>query len=96
MDTTESGMGSSKKNAARFMSTRILTAIAERDDRSIDDLRPLYEVIDPDALDALFAPRMDGSLRGGGSVSFPYAGYVVTVSSDGVVEIDPEGGQSDG
>ena len=55
-----------------------------------EELGSLYDVIDPEALDALFAPRADGSPRPVGEVSFQYAGYWVTVSSGGVVELDSE------
>ncbi|MFB6302800.1 MAG: HalOD1 output domain-containing protein [Haloferacaceae archaeon] len=45
----------------------------------------LYRAIDPDALDALFAARTDGSARDDGTVSFVVAGCVVAVHSDGKV-----------
>ncbi|WP_227355880.1 HalOD1 output domain-containing protein [Haladaptatus salinisoli] len=73
-------------------STTIVERIAARAEVSSDDLEPLYAAIDPDALDALFAPRPNGSDRTGGQVTFTYAGYAVTVTSDrsGVsIEIDP-------
>lgn len=48
---------------------------------------PLYEVIDPDALNNIFAatPTAD---RVDGQVTFPYHGYEVTVRSDGSVSVD--------
>jgi Halobacterial output domain 1 len=76
----------------RSLTNQILTAIAESTHRSVEDLGPLYDVIDPEALDALFARRADGSPRPVGKISFQYAGYWVTVSSDGAVEIDLEKG----
>lgn len=45
-------------------------------------LPPLHEVVDPDALDALFA-RVASPAR----VTFPYCGHVVSVAADGHVEI---------
>jgi hypothetical protein len=41
---------------------------------------PLYETIDPDALDSLFRD-------GRGSVVFEFRGFLVTVSSDGDVDL---------
>ncbi|WP_266081945.1 HalOD1 output domain-containing protein [Haladaptatus caseinilyticus] len=90
MNATDTGNGSLRDSAPRSLANQILNAITEVDDRSVDDFEPLYEVIDPDALDALFAPQVDGSSRAVGNISFQYAGYWVTVSSDGAVEIDPE------
>jgi hypothetical protein len=52
-----------------------------------DGLGPrLADSIDPDALDALFEP--DGSTSAA-SVSFSFDGYAVTITSDGVIELDP-------
>lgn len=45
-------------------------------------LPPLYDQIDPDALDTLFASK-NGDLCRTGSVTFVYAGYVVEVVCDG-------------
>lgn len=45
----------------------------------------LYRAVDPDALDALFAARTDGTRREGGMVSFSVAGCTVTVYADGTV-----------
>lgn len=45
-------------------------------------LDPLYEVVNPDALDALFGPA-----RVAGSVSFTYAGREVTVEGGEVVTV---------
>ncbi|WP_224268428.1 HalOD1 output domain-containing protein [Haloprofundus salinisoli] len=44
---------------------------------------PLYEVLDPDALDALVAGRGRGV-----SLTFEYAGYEITVSRDAIVIVD--------
>lgn len=47
---------------------------------------PLYDVLDPDALDALFRD-VDGTRRTG-EVSFEYCGCHVTVASDGRVLVE--------
>lgn len=49
----------------------------------------LYRAVDPEALDALFADRPDGSARSGGSFRFVVADCAVTVDADGEVTADP-------
>lgn len=51
-----------------------------------NEFGPLYEVIDPSALDSLFQSS-DGSSRSVGSVTFEYADYRVTVDQTGRVEL---------
>ena len=77
----------SADDASGSLIDQILTAIAESDGRSIEELDPLYDVIDPEALETLFAPKVSGSPRPVGEVSFQYVGYWVTVSSNGAIEI---------
>ncbi|WP_168215905.1 HalOD1 output domain-containing protein [Halorussus ruber] len=48
---------------------------------------PLYEKIDPDALDNLFSDRHNGMPRGSGHVVFSLLDYEVTVYSDGHVVV---------
>ncbi|WP_227377700.1 HalOD1 output domain-containing protein [Haladaptatus halobius] len=52
-------------------------------------LKPLYEAIDPDALDALFHTMKDEAPTPG-VVEFMYCGYEVTVTSTGVVMVTGE------
>lgn len=52
------------------------------------EYEPLHAVLDPEALDALFAGRADGTSRPRGSVSFAYCGYAITVDQYGTVTID--------
>ncbi|WP_227357178.1 HalOD1 output domain-containing protein [Haladaptatus salinisoli] len=70
------------------LSTSVLIAIPDAEGRSVDDLKPLYDAIDPEAFDKLFAPRADKKSRPHGVVSFRYLGYWVTVSIDGTVELE--------
>ncbi|WP_324760577.1 HalOD1 output domain-containing protein [Haloarcula sp. GH36] len=56
----------------------VVSAVVGRDPIS---LRPLAEIIDPDALDALFAPRENGEQRPGGEVSFIYSECRVTIQN---------------
>ena len=48
----------------------------------------LHDVVDPQALDELFAPKATGIERNPGRVSFEFCGYVVTVEPDGSVALE--------
>jgi hypothetical protein len=50
------------------------------------DQSPLYDAVDPDALDALFAPTRQASVRNG-LVRFEFVGYTVEVRSTGEVVV---------
>ncbi|MCU4801168.1 hypothetical protein OB920_12375 [Halobacteria archaeon HArc-gm2] len=64
----------------------VIYAVADADDVDPVDLAPLYETIDPEALDALF----DGGCAG--QVAFTYERHEVVVTGDRVtvdgVEVD--------
>jgi hypothetical protein len=47
------------------------------------ELTPIYEVVDPEALDSLFRAR--GGIAADGHVAFEYESYRVRVESDGTV-----------
>ncbi len=70
-------------------SQAIVETVAEAKDVDPLDLDSLYEVIDPDALDSLFAPT-NGSPRSDGKIAFEYADHTVVVSSDGTVRLADE------
>ena len=86
-DTTTTHSAATWSSTSPPISVIIRRAIAERTDTT-QDCEPLYNVIDPDALDALFAP-VDSSINRDGAVSVPYCGYIVTVRSDQTVELTP-------
>ena len=71
-------------------STRVVQAVAEESNRSARELNPtLHDVIDPDALDTLFANTSTPV-----TVSFVYAGFEVRVSGDAAatsISVQPEG-----
>ncbi|WP_266075188.1 HalOD1 output domain-containing protein [Haladaptatus caseinilyticus] len=72
-------------------STAVITAIAEYEGSSPDEIRPqLYDAVDPDALDSLFQPRVDGTFRRGGSAVFTYRGYRITYESDGWIHVNDD------
>lgn len=61
-------------------SKQVIEAVAEATDSVRTELRPLYEVIDPDALDSLFG---SSRARTTATVTFRYGGCSVTVHTDG-------------
>ena len=69
---------------ASMAGVRAVSTVVGRD---ICDLRPLAEILDTDALDALFSPRTDGTFRTGGEVSFVYSGCRVSVQNGEYVTV---------
>ncbi|SEV95583.1 HalOD1 output domain-containing protein [Natrinema salifodinae] len=70
----------------------VIAAVAEREGVDPTELEPpeyqaLYDVVNPEALDALFSNRVNGRQRPTGHVEFPFCGYHVVVTSDGDVEV---------
>lgn len=71
-------------------STTVIQAIAEYHDIDPTDLtQPLYDVIDPDALDDLVNNATMNPDASEFSIEFAYHGCWVDVSNDGSVEITP-------
>lgn len=66
----------------RSPSSVVVSAVAAVADVAVAELPPLYERVDPDALDELFAGG-----GGPGRAAFRYAGYVVAVTADGRVRV---------
>ena len=58
-------------------SEAVIHTVARETDRDPLELPPLFDAVDPDALDALARTRR------GGDVTFEYAGQTVTVDCDG-------------
>ena len=54
-----------------------------------ETLRPLAEVLDPDALDMIFDGRGNGDPRVGGRISFIYSGCRITIDNGEYLTIDP-------
>lgn len=72
-------------------SVAVVSLVAAVTDRTPTELEPLNDVLDPDALDALFAPTPTGKFRSDGNVQFTYHDHDVTVYSYGVVAVEPPG-----
>lgn len=76
----------------RSLSFDVIAAVAEREGVDPTEIEPpeyesLYAVVNPEALDALFAPRQDGSDRISGRVEFTFNGYHVVITGDGEVRL---------
>ncbi|RQG92945.1 hypothetical protein EA462_01630 [Natrarchaeobius halalkaliphilus] len=75
-------------SAGQQPSLAVPVAVASFTEEDPLELTPLYEVVEPDALDSLFehAARTDGN--GVHQLWFRYEGVDVGVRSDGQIEID--------
>lgn len=70
------------------ISEKLFEAVADYEGVDPVDLTPpLYEVVDPDALDQIFATTPTTG-RMEGRVTFSYNGYEVTVCGDGDVSVE--------
>ena len=87
-ETNTNSIDDQKQRRGPSVVVRIHDAIATRDGADPSDCQPLYEVIDPDALETLFAPTQAGTDRHG-TVTFEYCGYQVTVDSNRTVTVEP-------
>ena len=77
------------ERAKEPVSVAVVRAVSAVVETPIADLDPLYEAINPDALNLLYEPRHDGALRrGGGKTSFTFNGCDVTVHAHGEVEVE--------
>lgn len=71
----------------------VVLAVAEAEGVEPEALdRPLTDVVDPDALAALFATTADGRSRAGGRITFEYCGHQVVVDASGDVAVDESAG----
>lgn len=70
-------------------SAAVLRAVSAVEDRDPRSLRPLTDVVDPDALDALFGARDDGTPRSGGRLTFVYSRSRVTVENGEYLTLRP-------
>lgn len=87
---SKSFIGSTDGGFDGSVSISIVTAVASRRDVDPTELPPLYEWIDPDALDSLFEPTRSGGPRRG-RLEFTYDGHDIVVECDGGVEITVDG-----
>lgn len=77
-------------DSAARLSTTVAHALADVMAADVTSTEfSLYDCVDPDALDQVFAPRADGRRRAPGHVAFNVLGYRVTVYSSGHIVITP-------
>lgn len=69
--------------SANGPSFALVMAVSEATGDAPDELNPLYTVIDPDALDSLFARPRQAHARVNGRLTFEYHGYWVVISATG-------------
>ncbi|WP_049889298.1 HalOD1 output domain-containing protein [Natronolimnohabitans innermongolicus] len=93
-DTTETMTADDESFLATFdpdtgepASVTVVTAVASLSGVGPLELEPLYEAVDPDALDALVRHTHRVEDTGTHELWFSYEGYDVGVRSDGRVEI---------
>ena len=67
--------------------TLVVEAIEEVAGRSAEEIDPLSNSVDPEALDRLFQPRSNGEPRKGGKITFSVDEFRVTVTSRGNIMI---------
>lgn len=76
-------MGENCTDNSLSLNELVLQKIAEREEIPPKELNsPLYDAIDPDALDSVFRGNT-------GHITFEYNGYVVTADYSGNVSIEP-------
>lgn len=73
------------------VSTAVIRAVSAARGLERCTLRPLADVLDPDALNALFDAKADGTTRVGGRLDFVYAACRVTVDNGEYLTLEPVG-----
>jgi len=63
------------------VSTAVVRAVSAAEGRDPQSLPPLANVLDTDALNALFGSRGDGAARTGGRLSFVYSNCRLTIDN---------------
>lgn len=71
----------------RSLSYRVIEAVADAKGTEPAALDPLYHVIEPDALDSLFANTANGRPRSLGRVLFVFAGCEVAIDADENIDV---------
>lgn len=73
------------------LGTTVVTAVSEATGVPITEMDvELNDILDPDALDGLFADRFDGTPRDGGILLFSMMSCEIRIHGDGRVVVTPE------
>ena len=70
------------------ITTAVVRAVSAIEGRDPLSLRPIAEVLEPDAVDNIFRPRSEGSPRPGGRLSFVYSKSRVTIDNGEYMTIE--------
>lgn len=79
---------------AASVSSTILEAMAEIEEDHLTGNPPLFDVVDPDALDALFQPTSDDQPRRNGRVPLRFSGRLVSLHASGEIVIEATGARA--
>jgi hypothetical protein len=71
------------------VTSAVIRAVSAVEGRKPCSLQPLADVLDPDALDELFASRPGGRSRSGGRISFIYSNCRVTIDNGEYLTLQP-------
>ncbi len=76
----------------RQPSEALIAAVATLSGTEPTSLSPLYDVVDPEALDSLYEHVREhtGSTSSDHQITFPYEGYEVRVGFDGRIRLESE------
>ncbi|MFB6102137.1 MAG: HalOD1 output domain-containing protein [Haloplanus sp.] len=77
-----------RETSDRELSVTVVHAVLEATGKEPTDVN-LNAVVQPDALNRIFAPTHDGTPRNGGTLTFDFAGCRVTVDGDGEIVVEP-------
>lgn len=82
-------IGTHDWSESQELGTTIVQLLTSHLGEDLSERESLYRSVDPDSLEQLLGPRLDGSLRDEIQVRFTYEGHEVAVSSDGTVSARP-------
>ncbi|WP_338741292.1 HalOD1 output domain-containing protein [Haloplanus salilacus] len=78
-----------RETGDRELSVTVVHAVLDATGKEPTEVN-LNDAIRPDALNRIFGPKHDGTLRDDGTVAFEFAGCHVAVDADGEVRVDPD------
>ena len=87
---SDAGVYRAKYDLTDDLSYAIACTVGEATDKDPIAVEPLYDVIDPDALESLVRSLRKRDNEKYGTVEFTLSGYLVRVRTDGVLEIVPQ------
>lgn len=94
-DPHEGGYIAKFDNSAVSPSTAVVSVVSEITENSATDIPPLYDVIEPDALDQIVSEQPSGRYCSEISVEFVYLAHTIHVTSSGVIKANPPDTQDD-